>query len=318
MTAPPPAPVPSPEYHDPRLTEQRNPRTERIDVALPLEIVDLINAEDATVPQAVHAVRAEIARAIELVVAAFQQGGRLLYVGAGTSGRLGVLDAAECPPTFGTPPEMVVGIIAGGYPALVKGLEGAEDDVNAGMEAMDSAGVNAQDFVLGIAASGTTPFVRAALSRAQTIGARTGLLSCSEPPKVLAATCDVLILPTVGPEALTGSTRMKAGTATKLVLNTISTGAMIRLGRAYGNLMVDLMAWSDKLRDRGERIVMECCRVDRGAARQAIEAAGGSVKLAIVMVSQRVGTAEAERLLAAAGGFVRRAVGDPPPVTGAR
>src|SRR5919198_5400746 len=318
MTAPPPAPVPSPEYHDPRLTEQRNPRTERIDVALPLEIVDLINAEDATVPQAVHAVRAEIARAIELVVAAFQQGGRLLYVGAGTSGRLGVLDAAECPPTFGTPPEMVVGIIAGGYPALVKGLEGAEDDVNAGMEAMDSAGVNAQDFVLGIAASGTTPFVRAALSRAQTIGARTGLLSCSEPPKVLAAPCDVLIPPTVGPEALTGSTRMKAGTATKLVLNTISTGAMIRLGRAYGNLMVDLMAWSDKLRDRGERIVMECCRVDRGAARQAIEAAGGSVKLAIVMVSQRVGTAEAERLLAAAGGFVRRAVGDPPPVTGAR
>jgi N-acetylmuramic acid 6-phosphate etherase len=318
MTAPPPAPVPSPEYHDPRLTEQRNPRTERIDVALPLEIVDLINAEDATVPQAVHAVRAEIARAIELVVAAFQQGGRLLYVGAGTSGRLGVLDAAECPPTFGTPPEMVVGIIAGGYPALVKGLEGAEDDVNAGMEAMDSAGVNAQDFVLGIAASGTTPFVRAALSRAQTIGARTGLLSCSEPPKVLAATCDVLILPTVGPEALTGSTRMKAGTATKLVLNTISTGAMIRLGRAYGNLMVDLMAWSDKLRDRGERIVMECCRVDRGAARQAIEAAGGSVKLAIVMVSKRVGKAEAERLLAAAGGFVRRAVGDPPPVTGAR
>src|SRR5919197_5185205 len=305
----------APEYLDPRLTEQRNPRTERIDVASPLEIVDLINGEDATVPGAVRAVRQDIARAIDLVVEAFKRGGRLVYVGAGTSGRLGVLDAAECPPTFGTPPEMVVGVIAGGPRALVKGLEGAEDDVNAGMEAMDTARVTAQDFVLGIAASGTTPYVRAALSRAQTLGAGTGLLSCSDPPQVLAQTCDVLILPKVGPEALTGSTRMKAGTATKLVLNTLSTGAMIRLGRAYGNLMVDLMAWSDKLRDRGERIVMECCRVDRGAARQAIEAAGGSVKLAIVMVSKRVGKAEAERLLAAAGGFVRPAVGDPPPVT---
>ncbi len=315
MTVP---PLPPPDYRDPRLTEQRNPRTQRIDVASPREIVDLINAEDATVPQAVRAVREEIARAIELIVAAFQQGGRLIYVGAGTSGRLGVLDASECPPTFGTPPEMVVGIIAGGYQALVRGLEGAEDDVNAGMEAMDKAGVTPKDFVLGIAASGTTPFVRAALSRAQTIGAVTGLLSCSDPPQVLVETCDVLLLPKVGPEALTGSTRMKAGTATKLVLNTLSTGAMIRLGRAYGNLMVDLMAWSDKLRDRGERIVMECCGVDRGSARQAIEQAGGSVKLAIVMASKRVGKAEAERLLAAAGGFVRRAVGDPPPVSEAR
>ncbi len=303
-----------PDYLDPRLTEQRNPRTQRIDVAAALEIVELINAEDATVPLAVRAVGAAIAEAIDLAVAAFQRGGRLIYVGAGTSGRLGVLDASECPPTFGTPPEMVVGVIAGGYQALVKGLEGAEDDVNAAMEAMDRAGVTPQDFVLGIAASGTTPFVRAALARAQTIGAVTGLLSCSDPPQILAETCDVLILPKVGPEALTGSTRMKAGTATKLVLNTISTGAMIRLGRAYGNLMVDLMTWSDKLRDRGERIVMECCGVDRGAARQAIEAAGGSVKLAIVMVRRQVSRAEAARLLAEAGGFVRRAAGDPPPV----
>src|SRR6059036_2261844 len=304
----------APDFLDPRLTEQRNPRTERVDVAATLEIVDLINAEDATVPAAVRAVRAEIARAIDLVVDALRQGGRLVYVGAGTSGRLGVLDASECPPTFGTPPEMVVGVIAGGYAALVKSSEGAEDDVNAGMAAMDQARVAARDFVLGIAASGTTPFVRAALTRAQTIGAVTGLLSCSDPPKILAETCDVLILPKVGPEALTGSTRMKAGTATKLVLNTVSTGAMIRMGRAYGNLMVDLMAWSDKLRDRGERIVMECCGVDRSAARRAIEAAGGSVKLAIVMVAKRVGKPEAERLLAEAGGFVRRAVGDPPPV----
>src|SRR5439155_402248 len=171
---------------------------------------------------AVRAVRAEIARAIDLVVDALRRGGRLVYVGAGTSGRLGVLDASECPPTFGTPPEMVVGVIAGGYAALVKSSEGAEDDVNAGMEAMDQARVAAHDFVLGIAASGTTPFVRAALTRAQTIGAVTGLVSCSDPPKILAETCDVLILPNVGPEVPTGSTRMKAGTATKLVLNTLS------------------------------------------------------------------------------------------------
>ena len=306
--------VPAPDYRDPRLTEQRNPRTQRIDVASSLEIVDLINAEDSTVAPAVHAVRQDVARAIDLVVDAFRRGGRLVYVGAGTSGRLGVLDASECPPTFGTPPEMVVGVIAGGYAALVKSSEGAEDDVNAGMEAMDQARVAAPDFVLGIAASGTTPFVRAALSRAQTIGATTGLVSCSDPPQVLRATCDVLILPKVGPEALTGSTRMKAGTATKLVLNTLSTGAMIRLGRAYGNLMVDLKAVSDKLRDRGERIVMECCGVDRPPARAAIDTAGGSVKLAIVMVRKGTGRAEAEQALAEAGGFVRRAVGDPPPV----
>src|SRR6058998_2676816 len=308
----------APDFLDPRLTEQRNPRTERVDVAATLEIVDLINAEDATVPAAVRAVRAEIARAIDLVVEAFKQGGRLVYVGAGTSGRLGVLDAAECPPTFGTPPELVVGIIAGGHAALVRSIEGAEDDVNAGMAAMDDARVTPADVVVGIAASGTTPYVRAALSRAQTIGAKTVLVSCSDPPKQLADTCDVLILPKVGPEALTGSTRMKAGTATKLVLNTISTGAMIRMGRAYGNLMVDLMAWSDKLRDRSERIVMECCQVDRGAARRAIEAAGGSARLAIVMVKKGLAKAEAERLLQQAGGFVRRAVGDPPPVTEAR
>jgi len=305
------------DYRDPRLTEQRNPRTQRIDVASSLEIVDLMNAEDATVAPAVHAVRDELARAIDLVVTAFQRGGRLIYVGAGTSGRLGVLDASECPPTFGTPPEMVIGVIAGGYTALVKSSEGAEDDVNAGMAAMDQARVAVADFVLGIAASGTTPYVRGALSRAQTIGATTGLVSCSDPPRVLVETCDVLILPKVGPEALTGSTRLKAGTATKLVLNTISSGAMIRLGRAYGNLMVDLMAMSDKLRDRGERIVMECSGVDRVTARRAIEHADGSVKLAIVMTKRGVGKAEAERLLAEAGGFVRRAAGDPPPVRSA-
>src|SRR5438309_2273775 len=193
------------------------------------------------------------------VAGAALKGGRPpLYGRRRPAGRLCRPRAGRSPPTFGAPPELVVGVIAGGLPALVKSQEGAEDDVDAGAAAMDRERVEPRDFVLGIAASGTTPFVRAALSRAQTLGAVTGLVSCSDPPQLLAGSCDVLILPKVGPEVLTGSTRMKAATATKLVLNTVTTGAMIRMGRAYGNLMVDLMAWSDKLRDRGERIVMEC------------------------------------------------------------
>ena len=307
--------MPTSDFRDPRLTEQRNPRTARIDVASALEIVDLINAEDAGVAGAVRAEREAIARAIDLVVAALQQGGRLIYVGAGTSGRLGVLDAAECPPTFGTPPTMVVGVIAGGYGALVKSVEGAEDDVNAGAAAIDTAVVTPRDVVVGIAASGTTPYVGAALGRAQTLGAKTVLVTCSTPPKLLTATCDVVIAPKVGPEVLTGSTRLKAGTGTKLVLNTISTGAMIRLGKAYGNLMVDLMALSDKLRDRGERILMEVGGLRREEARSVIDRAGGSVKVAIVMTKKGIRREEAQRVLDEAGGFVRRAVGDPPPVT---
>jgi len=302
------------DFRDPRLTERRNPRTERIDVASSLEIVDLLNAEDRLVPDAVARCREALAAAIDLAVVALQRGGRIVYVGAGTSGRLGVLDAAECPPTFGSAPETVIAAIAGGYGALVKSVEGAEDDVNAGMEAMEARRVSAVDLVIGIAASGTTPFVRAALSRAQTLGAATGLVSCADPPQLLRDTCDVVILPAVGPEALTGSTRLKAGTATKLVLNTITTGAMIRLGKVYGNLMVDLMAWSDKLRDRGERIVMECAGVERARARSLIAAAGDSVKLAVVMARANVDADRARRLLVEADGVVRRAVGDPPPV----
>ena len=304
----------TPAFHDPRLTEQRNPRTQMIDAASSLDIVDLLNAEDATVAAAVHSQRVSLARAIDLVLAAFQAGGRLLYVGAGTSGRLGVLDASECPPTFGSSPSQVVGIIAGGLPALTKSAEGAEDDMNAGKAAVDGAGVDAKDVVIGIAASGTTPYVHAALERARERGARTGIVACSEPPKALRGACDVAIVPLVGPEALTGSTRMKAGTATKLVLNTISTGAMIRLGKVYGNLMVDLMAWSEKLVDRGERIVMECGAPDRARARAAIEAAGGSVKVAVVMVRAGVGADEARTKLMAAGGSVRKAAGDPPSI----
>ena len=303
------------DFHDSRPTEQRNPRTERIDMASSLEIVDVMNAEDAGVAGAVHGEREQIARAIDLIVHAFQTGGRLVYVGAGTSGRLGVLDASECPPTFGVPSSLVTGVIAGGYAALVKSAEGAEDDVNAGAAAMDTAGITNRDVIVGIAASGTTLYVRVALSRAQTLGARTILVTCGTAPKALAETCDVVINPVVGPEVLTGSTRLKAGTATKLVLNTLTTGAMIRLGKVYGNLMVDLVALSQKLHDRGERIVMECCGVGRVEARAAIQRAEGSVKLAIVMVRCRVEAAEARRLLKDAGGFVRPVVGDPPPVS---
>jgi len=298
---------------DPRLTEQRNPDTADIDLADPARIVELLNRQDRLVPDAVWAVRDAIAQAITMVEAAFRAGGRLLYVGAGTSGRLGALDAAECPPTFGSPPEMVQFVMAGGASALIRSAEGAEDDFDAGAEAVDAKALRPADVVFGIAASGTTPFVRGALARAAARGAHTVLLSCSDPPRELLANVDLAILPKVGPEALTGSTRLKAGTATKLVLNAVTTGAMIRLGRAYGNLMVDLVALSDKLRDRGERILMEVCGVDREAARRAVAAADGRVKTAIVMLRRGVGREAAERLLEEAGGYARRAAGAPPP-----
>jgi N-acetylmuramic acid 6-phosphate etherase len=302
------------DYLDTRLTERRNPRSSTIDTASALEIVDLIGAEDAGVPAAVAKARKEIARTIDLIEAAFRAGGRLIYVGAGTSGRLGVLDAAECPPTFGTPPEMVVGLIAGGEQALMRSVEGAEDDLDAATGAMESLEVGPHDVVVGIAASGTTPFVQAALTRAHAMKARTVFLSCSEPPRQLAGICDVFITVLVGPEIVTGSTRMKAGTATKLVLNTLTTGAMIRLGKIYGNLMVDLRAWNDKLIDRSQRIVMETTGLDRKAAQRVIEAADGSVKIAIVMARRGVPKDQAELLLAEHAGRLRPVVGDPPPV----
>jgi N-acetylmuramic acid 6-phosphate etherase len=306
----------SDDYLDPRLTERRNPRTASIDVATPLEIVDLIAAEDAGVPAAVAGARSDIAAIIRFVEAAFRAGGRLVYVGAGTSGRLGVLDAAECPPTFGTPPEMVIAVIAGGATALVRSVEGAEDDVNAGVSAMDERRVGGNDVVVGIAASGTTPYVRAALGRAQALGARTALVTCSEPPGVLRETCDAVVFVPVGPEVVTGSTRMKAGTATKLVLNTITTGAMIRLGKTYGNLMVDLRAWNDKLIDRSRRIIMETTGLDRHAAGAVITRADGQIKRAIVMARRGVSPEEADRLLEEHQGRLRSIVGDPPPVSG--
>ncbi|MEO5588960.1 MAG: N-acetylmuramic acid 6-phosphate etherase, partial [Gemmatimonadaceae bacterium] len=240
---------------DPRATERRNPRTASIDLASPLEIVDVINAEDRLVPEAIATQRDEIARAIEFAEQTFRSGGRLFYVGARTSGRLGVLDASEIPPTFGADPDLVQGIIAGGMAALTRAQEGAEDIVENGAKEIDARNVGEHDFVIGIAASGTTPYVHAAVARAAERGARTGIISCSALPQSVIDAVDVAIVPITGPEVVTGSTRMKAGTATKLVLNMITTGAMIRLGKTYGNLMVDLRATNNKLKDRSERIV---------------------------------------------------------------
>jgi N-acetylmuramic acid 6-phosphate etherase len=300
-------------FIDPRLTERRNPRTAEIDLASPLEIVDLINTEDRTVPDVVATQRDAIARAIDKAEATFRNGGRLFYVGAGTSGRLGVLDASECTPTFGVDPEMVQGVIAGGTNALTRSQEGAEDRIESAVEDLSQRGVRAGDFVVGIAASGTTPYVRRALEYARSLGAATGLVACSPPPEDTLAVVDILILPLTGPEVVTGSTRMKAGTATKLVLNTITTGAMIRLGKTYGNLMVDLRATNNKLKDRSERILMEVCEVDRAEARKLLDAGGGIVKTAIVMYFLSVSREEAESALEEGGGVIRRIVHRPPP-----
>jgi N-acetylmuramic acid 6-phosphate etherase len=294
---------------DPRLTEQRNPRTEAIDRFSTLEIVEAINAEDFVVPAAVGEEAPAIARAVDLAEAAFRAGGRLLYVGAGTSGRLGVLDAAEMPPTYGTDPRMVQGIIAGGPEALVRAREGAEDDPSAGAAAIDQREAGPDDFVLGIATSGTTPFVHGALKRARERGARTGFLLCTPPPAGLREVHDVVIAPLVGPEVVTGSTRMKAGTATKLVLNTITTAAMIRMGKVYGNLMVDLQVTCEKLRDRGERILVEVLDLDRAAAASLLERAGGSVKTAMAMHWTGLDASEAAERIRAAGGRLEDLIG---------
>jgi N-acetylmuramic acid 6-phosphate etherase len=295
---------------DSRLTEQRNPSSLRIDELDALGIVDLINAEDRMVAEAVREERTQIAKAVELAVGAFRSGGRLIYVGAGTSGRLGVLDAAEIPPTYGTDPTMVVGVIAGGYDALVRAQEGAEDNPADGAAAMDALSLGASDFVLGIATSGTTPYVHGALDRARALGARTGFLLCTYPPPELLAKHDVVIAPLVGPEVITGSTRMKAGTATKLVLNTITTGAMVRLGKVYGNLMVDLQVTCEKLRDRAERILESLLGVEREEAARLLDRAGGHVKTALVMDRLGIDADEARRRLEEADGAVSTVLGE--------
>lgn len=295
---------------DPRLTEQRNPRSMRIDQLSTIEIVDLINAEDRMVAAAVGEERQQIARAIDMVVECLVQGGRLIYVGAGTSGRLGVLDASEIPPTYRTDPEMVQGIIAGGFDALLRAQEGAEDHPEDGAAAIDDRQVQASDFVLGIATSGTTPYVHGALKRARERGARTGFLLCTYPSEQLIKAHDVVIAPLVGPEVITGSTRMKAGTATKIILNTISTAAMVRTGKVYGNLMVDLQVTCQKLQDRGERILMDTLGVPREQASRLLEESGGHVKTAIAMSKLSLDADEARRRLEAVGGSIADLAGD--------
>src|SRR6266508_5695894 len=303
MTVPPPPP----EYRDPRLTEQRNPRTQRIDVASTLEIVDLINAEDASVTPAVHAVREEIARAVDLVVAAFQRGGRLIYVGAGTSGRLGVLDASECPPTFGTPPEMVVGVIAGGPTALTDAVEGAEDDREGGAAEITGLDVNENDCVIGIAASGRTPYVIGGLQEAKKRRALTICIVCNR-PSPLEKLAEIGVTPVVGPEVISGSTRLKAGTAQKMVLNMISTAVMIRLGKIYTNLMVDVQPTNAKLRQRARRIVAEATGLDLKRATEILSACNGEVKTAIVAVLAGLSPELARIRLHGTGGYVRKAI----------
>jgi N-acetylmuramic acid 6-phosphate etherase len=296
------------DLFDSRLTEQRNPRTVDIDLAGPAEIVDFINAEDRLIPEIVYSQREQIARAIEIAVDSFKRGGRLIYVGAGTSGRLGVLDASECPPTFGVDPEMVQGIIAGGHIALVRSQEGAEDRAVDGAKEIDEKSVGPSDFVFGIATSSTTPYVRGALRRAKELGASAGFFCCTEPGQEMRELVDVCIVPLVGPEVIAGSTRMKAGTATKQVLNMITTGAMIRLGKVYGNLMVDLRTTSQKLVDRSQRIVMAAAGGSREEAQRALDAAGGSAKLAIVMKRAGLSRELAELYLEESDGFVRGAL----------
>ena len=298
---------------DSRVTERRNPRTQEIDLADALGIVDLMSAEDREVPLVVAGQREPIAAAITAAEETFRAGGRLFYVGAGTSGRLGVLDASECPPTFGTDPDMVQGIIAGGPAALTSAQEGAEDNIDQARLDLAARGVRAGDMVVGIAASGTTPYVRVALEHALSIGARTVIVACSPPPPDMLRAAQIAIVAVTGPEALTGSTRLKAGTATKLILNIITTGAMIRLGKTFGNLMVDLRATNVKLADRSERIVAEVCALTRDDARDLLARAGGRVKLAITMNALGIDRDDAARRLEAGGGVIRRVVPLPPP-----
>ncbi len=289
------------------VSEGRNPRTTDIDLMSSLEIVTTINAEDHGVAAAVQAVLPQVAEAVDAIVTAFNAGGRLIYVGAGTSGRLGVLDASECPPTFGVPPTMVVGLIAGGLDALVNASEGAEDRTEAGAADLAAIELGARDVVLGIAVSGRTPYVIGALHHAKAQGAATVALTCN-PDSPIAQMADISIAPVVGPEVITGSTRLKSGTAQKLVLNMLSTASMVRIGKTYGNLMVDMIASNEKLVARAARIVSQATGATVAEAEAALAAAGKDSKLAILMLLTGEDAETARRQLAAAGGVLRRAI----------
>ena len=288
-------------------TEQRNPNSADIDSKSTEEILKIINEEDKKVPLAVEKEIPYIAQAVEIVVNAFKNGGRLIYVGAGTSGRLGVLDASEIPPTYGAPVELVQGIIAGGYEALVVAQEGAEDIKEDGARDLKARNLTSKDVVCVIAASRRTPYVVGAVEYARSIGAKTLYITCT-PRSEMNVPVDVAICPVVGPEVVMGSTRMKAGTATKLVLNMLTTTAMIKMGKVYGNMMVDLQMNSKKLIERSKRTLMIVTGVDYETAKKYLEAAGGHVKTAIVMIEAGVTREEAEALLQQADGMVRQAI----------
>lgn len=292
-------------------TEQRNPRSARVDEMSVSEVLELINEEDARVAGAVRDEIPQIERAVNLVVKAFRSGGRLIYVGAGTSGRLGIVDASECPPTFGSPPGMVQGVIAGGEQAVFRAQEGAEDKREGGAAAMEAIKLEERDVVCGIAASGRTPYVLGALSEAKRRGCATVLITTSSAEHVrrAGAAADVIIAPNVGPEVVAGSTRMKSGTAQKLTLNMITTAAMVALGKTYGNVMVDLQLTNEKLRERARRIVMEIAGLDYDAASKALDAAGGHVKTALVMTLAGMSREEAREALDCAEGKIKRAIG---------
>lgn len=288
-------------------TEQRNPESVDIDRATTREILEIINTEDHLVPIAVRREIPYIEQAVEIVLEAFRNGGRLIYVGAGTSGRVGVQDAAECTPTFGTPPEMVVGLIAGGKDAMFLAQEGAEDFEESGVEDLKAIDVNEKDVVCGIAASRRTPYVVGAVEYARSVGAKT-LFVTMNPRSEFNLDVDVAICPVVGPEVVMGSTRMKSGTSQKLVLNMITTTAMVRMGKTYENMMVDLKMTNKKLVERARRIIMTITGVDYSEAARFLDAADGHVKTALVMILADVNVSEAKSRLDKANGFVRDAI----------
>ncbi len=289
------------------VSEGRNPDTMDIDLLPSLEIVKRINQQDKQVPLAVEKVLPEVAQAVDKITDAFKQGGRLIYMGAGTSGRLGILDASECPPTFGVSDQMVIGLIAGGPEAILKAKEGAEDSPELGVEDLKNINFSAKDVVVGIAASGRTPYVIGALEYANAIGATTVALSCN-PGSAIAEAAQIAISPVVGPEALTGSTRLKSGTAQKLVLNMLTTASMIRLGKSYQNLMVDVKATNAKLVARAARIVMQATDCDKAEATEALRQTDYDVKLSILMILTGLDIERAREQLHRQDGFLRKAV----------
>ncbi|MBX3044785.1 MAG: N-acetylmuramic acid 6-phosphate etherase [Candidatus Kapabacteria bacterium] len=291
-------------------TEQNNPNSRSIDIASTFEILEIINNEDKLVPLAVEKELPYIETAVNRIVSGFRNGGRLFYVGAGTSGRIGIVDASECPPTFGTDSEMIQGIIAGGTAAIFKAQEGAEDSYEGGREVLIDTSLNSRDIVCGIAASGRTPYVRGALEYAKSLGCFTIFVTTSSREHIesLGLNIDVAICPDVGPEVVEGSTRMKSGTAQKLVLNMLTTASMIKLGKTLGNVMVDLQLTNEKLKERAKRIIMRICEVDYDTAEYYLMISNGHVKSALVMILGSVDYEKSIDLLASTGGFVRQAI----------